>query len=161
MKIGQKGLELLKHSEGCILHPYMDVAGVWTIAYGHAILYNGQLLKGKINKTLAFSLYPGYTPEEAINLLQIDLNEREVKLSRLNISINQDQFDALIDFIFNIGWGGFLNSTLLKRIKLGVGDITEAFLMWDKAGGKVVEDLVLRRKSEALLYTTGELKFFN
>jgi lysozyme len=161
MKIGEKGIALLKHSEGCILHPYMDVAGVWTIGYGHAILYHGNQLKGKENKLLAFSLYPGFTPEDSENLLKLDLNDREVKLSRLNISINQDQFDALMDFIYNIGWGGFLNSTLLKRIKTGIGDITEAFLMWNKAGGKVVEDLVFRRKSDALLYTTGELKFFN
>jgi lysozyme len=161
MKIGEKGIALLKHSEGCVLHPYMDVAGVWTIYYGHAILYQGNQLKGEENRDLAYSLYPNPNPEEAENVLKMDLAERENKLSGLNISINQDQFDALISFIYNIGWGGFLNSTLLKRIKLGIGDITEAFLMWDKAGGKVVQALVNRRKAEALLYTTGELKFFD
>lgn len=161
MKIGDNGIILLKHSEGCILHPYMDIVKVWTIGYGHAIYNNGVQLKGIENKTLAYSLYPGLTLEGAIDLLKVDLEERETELSELNLSVNQDQFDSLIDFIYNIGWGGFLKSTLLRRIKLGTGNITEAFLMWNKAGGKVVNGLTLRRKSEALLYTTGELKFFD
>lgn len=161
MKLGDNGIILLKHSEGCILHPYMDVAKVWTIFYGHAILYKGNQLKGIENKELAYSLYPNPTLEDAENLLKVDLVERENKLSGLKISINQNQFDALIDFIYNVGWGGFLNSTLLRRIKLGTGDITEAFLMWNKAGGKVLDALVKRRRSESLLYTTGELKFFD
>jgi lysozyme len=161
MKTSDVGIKLLKNYEGCVLHPYMDVAKVWTIGYGHAIVNNGNQLKGPEDKDLAFSLYPNFNIDDAENLLRMDLTDREGKLSRTNIDINQDQFDALIDFIYNVGWGAFLTSTLLKRIKLGIGDITEAFLLWNKAGGKVSQGLINRRKSEALLYTTGEIKFFD
>ena len=109
-------------------------------------------------------IYPKYetiTVEEAEELLAEDLEHFEDQLNSLKLDLKQYEFDALISFIFNCGFGNFLGSTLLKRIKSRRGDIQEAFLMWNKSGGKVLNGLISRRKSEADLFVYGELEFYN
>lgn len=173
MNIGFKGIELLKRYESIHdgdlntigLQPKMDPKGIWTIAWGHAIIYKGTFLRGMINKKIAYSLYPSLTLEEAQQWLEKDLVPRENQVNSLKLNINQPQFDSLVDFVYNEGFGNLLSSTLLKRVKSGVGDITEAFSRFNKANIDgvliVLPGLTFRRQSEAHLYLTGELKFFN
>ena len=103
------------------------------------------------------------TVEEAEKLLDEDMDEVEKDINDMNLSLNQNQFDAICSFVYNCGIGNFRSSTLLKRIRGFKTDelIRDAFLMWVYSGGKRYAGLVARRKSEADLYCKGELKFYN
>lgn len=164
MTTSEKGIAIVKFFEGINdndlsmigYQPKMDPNGNWTAGIGHLIIYDGNAVRGPENKGLAYSLYPNMTDEDVEELLKIDLSIFERKLSHLNLQLYQHQFDALISFCFNLGFGAFLNSSLRKRIVAG-GDIGAAFLMWNKCGGKVLKGLTLRRQAEATLYLTNEL----
>jgi len=136
----KNGLALTKQFEGCKLTAYQDSVGVWTIGYGHTGTFAVQ------GKTI--------TQAFADQLLLADIAKFEAGVLKLvRAVINQNQFDALVDFSFNLGLGNLGSSTLLK--KLNAGDIkgaAEEFLRWDKAGGKVLAGLTRRRKAERDLF---------
>ncbi|NMA65369.1 MAG: lysozyme [Clostridiaceae bacterium] len=141
MKTSQNGINFIKRHEGLRLKAYQDVAGVWTIGYGST----GGVREGDtINEV------------QAETLLSEDLRTAEREVNRHKLNINQNQFDALVSFAFNIGTGAFRNSTLLKRIKIDVNhpDIPNQFNRWIYGGGKVLPGLVRRRNEEAKLYFT-------
>lgn len=140
MRISQKGVDLIKHYEGCRLKAYKDIVGVWTIGYGHT---GGDVHEGQV-----------ITQEEAEALLRLDLErfERGVQF-QVTVPLTQNQFDALVSFSFNLGLGALKGSTLLK--KLNAGDYAGAqreFLKWDMAGGKHVPGLQIRRTAESFLF---------
>lgn len=165
-KTGGKGIELIKHFESLHdgdltrigLQPKMCPAGIWTEGYGHAMIHEGKFLRGKENKDLAYSLSKIHTVEDAERTLKTDLPIFENSLNAMNLSIDQNQFDALVSFCFNEGFGAFKGSTLLRRIRVKASGIREAFLVWNKADtnadGKleVLPGLTLRREAEAKLY---------
>lgn len=125
--------------EGLRLEAYLCPAGVWTIGYGHT--------KGaKPGMTI--------TRQRAEALLKEDLLTAENTVNRLHLKINQNQFDALVSFVFNVGSGNFLRSTLLKKIQANANDpaIAEEFNKWTRGGGRVLPGLVKRRQQEAELY---------
>lgn len=171
MKISNDGVELIKHFESINdsdlnkigLQPKMDCSGYWTIGWGRCLFdINNKPLKGVTGFQRLLEIYPDYetiTEEEAEELLKEDLEKFETQLNSLNLKLTQYQFDALVSFIFNCGFGNFLESTLLRRIKGEKGSIREAFLMWNKSNGKVLSGLIKRRESEATLFETGEVKF--
>lgn len=171
MKTSQQGIDLITHYESLHdgdltlvgLQPKMCPAQIWTEGYGAAMLYKGKFLKGEENKTLAYSLQKIHTVDDAIAKLKEDLSEREAQLNGLYMDLVQNEFDACISFIFNLGFKNFSGSTLLRRInaKAGSDEIIYEFVRWNKSGGVVLPGLTYRRQSEALLFTTGELKFFN
>lgn len=137
----KNGLALTKQFEGCRLTAYQDSVGVWTIGYGHT----------------AAGLGRGYmvTQAGADSLLTQDIARFETGVNKLVTfsHLTQNQFDALVDFAFNLGLGNLGSSTLLK--KLNAGDIAQAadeFLRWDKAGGKVLAGLTKRRAAERSLF---------
>jgi len=144
------------------LQPKMDPAGIWTSGYGHAIKINGEFLKGAENKAIAYQ-YTIASEADARDLLAQDNKGFEAQINSLKLPIQQHQFDALVSFIYNVGFANLLSSTLLRYIKTDMpGErITEAFLMWNKGGGRILDGLTYRRQTEALLYTTGDLQFFN
>jgi len=170
MKTSQLGIQLIKHYESLndndltlIGHqPKMDPAGIWTSGYGHAILIDGEFLKGIENEAIAYQ-YTIADENAAMVQLANDLIPRENQVNSLRLNCQWNVFDSLVSFVFNEGFENLLTSTLLKRIKTDMTPdmITEAFLMWNEAGGKVQRGLTYRRQTEALLCTTGELKFFN
>lgn len=168
-KVDEKGLELITHYEGLHdgdltrigLQPKLCPAGIWTAGWGHAIVYNNKFLKGKENYELACSLFVDLTVQQANDLLLKDLQYYENQINSLNLNINQNQFNALVSFIYNVGFSAFLGSTLLKRIKTKTGSITEAFGMWNKCGGVALAGLTARRTTEANLFLTGVLTFNN
>ena len=95
------------------------------------------------------------TEDEAVKMLEEDLTTRETMINSLNLPLKQYEFDSLVSFAYNVGFGNLLSSTLLKRIKGANGSIYDAFAMWNKGGGKVLKGLVKRRAAEANLFING------
>jgi lysozyme len=139
------------------LDPYMDHIGVWTIGWGHAIHVGSTLLRGPADAARAKALYPdGITIAQAEILLAADLLEkcRDV-CSLVTRELSQSQFDALVDFCFNLGRRRLQESTLLKRVNAG-DDVAAAqeFGKWIYAGTppKPANGLIRRRAFERALW---------
>lgn len=139
MKTSPKGINLIKQFEGLRLVAYKCPAGVLTIGYGHT--------KG---------VKPGdtTTAEYAEQLLISDLKTAETVVGRECPTLNQNQFDALVSFVFNCGEGNFRKSTLLKCVKANPDgmNIRTELARWNKADGSVLPGLIRRRKAETELY---------
>lgn len=141
MKTSKKGLELIKSHEGLKLGAYICPANVWTIGYGHT-------------KTAKQGMV--ITNEKATELLKSDLRTAENCVNKQELLINQNQFDALISFVFNVGCFAFENSTLLRMIKNNKSkeEIESQFNRWVNGKGRKLPGLVKRRKEESELYFT-------
>lgn len=138
MKISNKGIQLIKYFEGERLTAYQDSVGVWTIGIGHTGTVDGKnICRGmKI------------TPQKSEELLKNDIERFENAVNKINLLLNQNQFDALVSFSFNCGIGSL--QTLVKN--RSINEIGEALLLYNKAGGKVLQGLVNRRKKERELF---------
>jgi lysozyme len=140
----RKGLALTEQFEGCRLSAYQDQVGVWTIGYGHT----------------EPDVKPGITitNAQAEALLAQDVKRAESCVNNLvSVQLTQQEFDALVDFIFNLGTGAFSSFTMLRE--LNAGDFTGAaaqFDKWDRAGGAVVAGLLRRRQAEADLFESDD-----
>ena len=139
MNLGYNGTKILKFFEGCRLTAYQDSVGVWTIGYGHTKgVYDGMTI----------------TQEEAEQMLLTELEEYEGYVEKyVTVPLTQNQFDALVVWVYNLGPTNFRRSTLLKE--LNSGNYTAAgneITKWNKAGGKVLAGLVKRREAEAELF---------
>ena len=141
MRISTKGLDLIKSFESLRLKAYKCPAGVWTIGYGHT----EGVTRGMV-----------ITEEQAEVFLRNDLSDAELAVQRTNIPFNQNQFDALVSFVFNIGISAFHRSTLLRIARINPNNplIRHEFLRWNKANGKVLVGLTNRRIKEFTLYFT-------
>lgn len=141
MKTGDKGLELIKEFEGLRLEAYLCPAKVWTIGYGHT----GGIKAGDV-----------ITREQADAYLRQDLSDEEQAITKyVRVALNQNQFDALASFTFNLGAGNLSNSTLLKKLNAGdYAGAAEEFLRWDHSGGQQLAGLTRRREAERLLFLT-------
>jgi lysozyme len=145
-KTGAKGVELIKKFEGFRAAPYKCPAGVPTIGYG-ATFYPGGKKVTMADKSISES--------EATDLLKSMLTSFEKYVdSYCRDDINQNQFDALVSFAYNLGPANLKSSTLLKKVNANPADptIKDEFMKWTKAGGKVLKGLVTRRTAEAELY---------
>lgn len=137
-RIGQAGLALIKQFEGCRLIAYQCSAGVWTIGYGHTVgVYKGMKITQK--KAEAYLLQDVAKFEKYIN------NPSYVPFTD---KLNQNQFDALVSFAFNLGQGN------VKKLCTGraMNQIPSAMQQYCKAAGKTLPGLQRRRKAEAALY---------
>jgi len=144
MTTSRQGLRLIKDFEGLRLGAYRCPAGVWTIAYGHTKgVRQGQVI----------------TEAQAEDYLIEDIAPLERYLNGLGINFRQEQFDALISWLFNLGTGNFKSSTLLKRIKADASDedIAAEFTKWVYAGKKPLAGLKRRRVAEANMFAGREL----
>ncbi len=141
MKINAAGMALLKKSEGFRSRVYLDVAGLPTIGYGHRLLHPD-------------SFPNGIDEEQAANLLLCDVRDAEQAVQRLvKVPLTQGQFDALVDFCFNLGAGKLASSTLLKALNAGRYDeALQQLLRWDHAAGRQCAALKARREAEAELW---------
>ena len=142
MSYSDAGLAKTKEFEGLRLTAYQDIGGVWTIGYGHT---------GKVTRGMTI------TEEEATELLRKDVQWAVDCVNRVtkDLLLNQNQFDALVDFTFNVGCGAFGKSTLVK--KLNEGDFpgaAEQFTRWTKVQGREVAGLLRRRKADQELFNT-------
>ena len=153
MRTSPAGLELIKQSEGLRLKPYIDVAGHSTVGYGHLITLT-EKSHGLFNYDISEAT--------ATEILKHDLMLAELAVSSLvHVQLTQGQFDALVDFVFNLGSGALAHSTLLA--KLNAGDYAAAraeFAKWcytrDPSSGKYViqPGLQKRRQREMVVWDT-------
>lgn len=142
MRISQKGIDLIKRFEGLRLTAYKCSAGVDTIGYGHT----------------GPDVTPGLriTEEEAEKLLWRDTESAQQTVSSfVSVKLNQNEYDALVSFTFNVGPTAFVNSTLLRLLNHGAERkvVAGEFARWVKAGSdKPVPGLVRRREEEKKLF---------
>ena len=143
MEISQEGLSLIKKFEACKLQSYKCAAGVWTIGYGST---NG------IEEGMEIS------QERADMLLLEDVEVFEKAVNELvEVPLEQNQFDSLISWTFNLGPTNLKNSTLLKVLNnKNYDEVPTQIKRWNKAGGKVLQGLIRRREAEALLFEGKE-----
>lgn len=142
METSQKGIDLVKGFEGGVLTAYPDPgtgAEPWTIGHGHTY----GVKKGDV-----------ITAATAEQLLHYDLKIPELSIdTNVTVSLNQNQFDALVSFVFNVGSGNFTSSTLLKKLNAGdYAGAADEFLKWVNANGKKLPGLVKRRSAERDLF---------
>jgi lysozyme len=144
-------MKIIKHYEGLYLESYLCPANVPTIGYGTTVYPNGDKVK----------LGDKITKEEAENYLIHEVKKIDRYLAHFDLDLNSYQVDSLISFIYNLGSGNFSKSTLLKKIRKNPSDpsIETEFMKWIYAGGKPLEGLRRRRKSEWILYSTGKIVF--
>lgn len=144
MRTSIAGINEIRRHEALRLEPYKDIAGHWTVGYGHKLLPHESIER--------------ITEQRAVELLTSDVGTAEDAVNaRVKVPVNQAQFDALVSLAYNIGVGAFGNSTLLR--KLNAGDYAGAqqqFLVWNKAriGGtlQVSRGLMNRRMAEAEMF---------
>ncbi len=142
MQLSADGLALLKQSEGFEPTEYLDVAGLRTIGYGHRLL--------------AGEHFPhGVNEAQASVVLRGDVAVAESAVAHLvRVPLTQGQFDALVDFVFNLGQGRLASSTLLKDLNAQQYAVAaEQLLSWDHAGAKELSALKARRAAEYQLWT--------
>ncbi len=135
MNYSEAGLELTEQSEGCRLVAYRDSAGVLTIGYGHT--------RGVVEGMTC-------TQAQAEAWLREDIHAAIADVNRLvKVPLTQGEFDALVDFDFNLGGGALRGSTLLRLLNDGDhAGAAEQFERWSKAGGHVLAGLLRRRLAE-------------
>lgn len=145
-KISSAGLNLIKQFEGFRSKPYLCPAGVPTIGYGSTYYEDGRKV------TLEDRPISEY---KASQLLINTIGKYENAVDKLcTDSLNQNQFDALVSFTYNLGENNLRNSTLLKKVNINPSDITIAkeFAKWVYADGQIMDGLVKRRDAESKLY---------
>jgi len=170
VKLSKVGADLMHRYEGYRNRPYLCPAHIWTIGYGH-VLYQNQIrlpmvrVQGK-DVPLIRKEYPlrqednrVWSKQEIEELFEEDVKSFERGVLRLvpGCAGYQGRFDALVSFAFNVGTGNLQRSTV--RIKANRNEwqaAGDAFLLWNKAGGKVLPGLVRRRKDERALFLSGE-----
>jgi lysozyme len=145
MDLSNKGLSLIKKHEGCKLTAYKCPAGVWTIGFGNTKYANGTPVKEGERITI----------KQAEDLFKEIVEEFSYSVYFLcGEYVNQNQFDALTSFAYNVGIGAFKKSTLLKLVRANANNplIRNEFAKWNKVKGKPIKGLTNRRKEEADLY---------
>jgi lysozyme len=156
MKVSQKCIEQIKKDEGVRNKPYQCPALLWTVGVGHVIDPNHAKVPMADRKALPIPA--GWdrilTSIEIDDILRTDLNRFEAGVLRLiKVPLTQGQFDALVSFSFNVGLGNLQNSTLRMKVNRGEYEAAaEQFLVWTKAGGKVLPGLVKRRTHEKEMF---------
>lgn len=143
MKTSPKGIALIKEFEGLRLRAYLCPGRVWTIGYGHTA-----------------GVKPGMviTQAQTEEYLKADLIAFERYLNGLGLALNQNQFDALVSFIYNVGTGNFSSSTLLCKVRINPQEnsIMDEFLRWVYSKGRVLPGLQRRRLAEMKLYFSND-----
>lgn len=149
--ISDRGLELIGRFEGLRTELYNDVAGHCTIGYGH-LVHHGNCDGSELEEFRA-----GISQQRALDLLRIDAQDAATAVrDGVTVPLNQQQFDALVSFTFNVGAAAFSGSTLRKRLNNGEYDaVPDELNRWVRAGGVVQPGLVKRRGEEGVLFRDG------
>lgn len=139
MKINQRGIDLIKRFEGCELEAYQDLVGKWTIGYGHT---------KNVNEGMRI------TEDQAERMLAEELKEFEDYINKyVTVDLEQNQFDALTSWVYNLGPTNLRRSTMLKVLNAGkYTEVPYQMKRWNRAGGRVSKGLTRRRKAEARLF---------
>lgn len=135
MTYSKAGLALTERFESCRLSAYQDQGGVWTIGWGHTAGV-------KLGDTCTQDQADSWAAEDTQTAAN-DVNEL------VKVDLTQGEFDALVDFVYNLGGGAFAGSTLLRRLNSGdYQGAADLFTEWDHIGGTVVAGLLRRRQAE-------------
>ena len=147
MEASQKCIDLIKQFEGFSSKPYLCPAQVWTIGYGSTRYEDGRYVTAKDTHI---------DEAKAIAIMKVTLKEYESAVNRyVKVKLNQNQFDALVSFAYNLGNKALLNSTLLKRINEGnFMAANNEFRKWVFANGIKLQGLVRRREAERILFAS-------
>lgn len=139
MRTSQRGIDLIKRYEGFRAEAYRCPAGRWTIGYGHTVTARPDM---QVNE------------EAATALLEADVAAAEAVVASACPPLRQNQFDALVSFVYNVGGTQFCRSTLLSCVKANPDNpnIRGELMRWNKSGGVVLAGLMRRRRAEAALY---------
>ncbi len=141
MKISEAGIVLIKKWEGFRARAYRDIVGIWTIGFGSTKIQGRRVQP-----------YDVVTEDEAVDLMKHEL-EYEVYPVLNQLELNQNQFDALCSFIYNLGSTAFQKSTLRKKIvERDYTGAASQIIRWNRAGGHEVAGLTARRKEESDLF---------
>ena len=142
------GRDQITQREGKRLTAYKDSVGILTIGVGHTSA------AGTPTVTAGLKI----TDKECDDILARDLHAVEKQVNDpVKVHLTQNQFDALVSFTFNVGGGAFKGSTLLKKLNAGdYAGAADQFLVWNKAGGKVLKGLTTRRESERKQFLTKD-----
>jgi lysozyme len=138
--ITQEGLDLIKRFEGFGSKVYICPAGYPTIGYGHLVRQSESFAE--------------ISQDEAEDLLRKDVESAERAVLRLvNVTLTDGQFDALVSFTFNLGSGAFQRSTLRRKVnRQAHAEVPGQLMRWVWAGGRRLNGLVKRRRSESSMY---------
>ena len=145
MKLSDNGFRLLGELEGIVLKPYKDSVGIPTIGIGSTYYEDGTKVK-MTDKAI--------TKERAIQLAKNVVKSFEEQVNKsILLPMTQNQFDAMVLLCYNIGKSGFARSSVVRNFNLGnIQRAADSFLLWNKAGGRVVQGLVNRRNKERSLF---------
>ena len=148
MRTSNKGVVQIEAFEGTKLYPYQDTGGKWTVGTGHLMVAGDGTTPGL-----------PITQEKATELLKNDLVVAENAINKENLDLTQNEFDALVSFVFNLGVGAFQRSTLLKFLKQGNKEAAaKEFPKWNMVTGVVSKGLTLRRMAEQDCFSDGTYK---
>lgn len=147
MKLDADGIQHIKRWEGVRYDVYKDVAGYPTVGVGHLIRPEDNL---KLGDTI--------TDARVDELLRADVAVAEKAINdRVKVPLTQNQFNALVSFVFNVGVGAFAQSGLLRALNAGNYEgAAKQFMKWVFAGGRIVKGLENRRSAEKELFLTKE-----
>jgi len=143
MQLSYSGLEALKQYEGFRDKAYKDTGGVWTIGYGTTRIAGKPVEQGQT-----------CTQAEALEWLRLDTAVAQTAVNQsVRVPLKQNQFDALVSFVYNIGIDAFRASTLLRKLNAGgIEGAAKEFDRWVHDNGKVIPGLVSRRKLERSMF---------
>lgn len=153
LTISEEGLRFIMKHEGLRLELYNDPAGHCTIGVGHLVH------RGPCDGSEPQEFRNGITQERALEMLRQDASSRAADVNAaVSVELTQNQFDALVSFVFNMGAGAFRDSTLLRELNKGNYDeVPNQLARWVHADGEVLEGLVTRRQEEAELWGSASL----
>jgi lysozyme len=146
MRLDENGYKLITGFEGLILKPYLDSVKIPTIGYGNTYYSDGKrvtMLDKSITQVQAFEMFKEIADRFA---KAVDKN--------LKVCVSQNSFNSMVSLAYNIGTGAFISSTLLRKVNINPNDpsIAHEFSRWNKAGGKVLNGLTIRRSKESANY---------
>lgn len=147
LKVGPKALALIHHFEQCRLNAYRDAVGVPTIGWGMTYYPDGSRVQmgDRITQDEADDMFAQILERDFAGPVRNALGDAQTSPA---------QFGSMCALAYNIGVKGFTGSSVLRRHRASASDaeVTKAFQMWTKAGGRVLNGLVRRRNAEAALY---------
>lgn len=160
MRIDQAGIDFIKAAEGVKPFVYLDVAGLPTIGAGH-LLTRDELTSGKIMIAgYAYKYQDGLSDKLIDLLLKQDLQIAETAIqNNVKVDLNQNQYNALVSFVINIGIAAFKESTLLKWLNAGLhSKVPIQMRRWIFSGGQQIRGLKNRREKEIALWSKKDEK---
>lgn len=151
MQLSKAGVDYIKKFEAYRAKPYQDSKGVWTIGYGNTYYPNGKRVSANdkpITEAEAAGLKRFITNRDFVPSVNVMLRD-EIKAGK----VTQNMFDALVSLAYNIGTGALAGSTVIRKLKAGdIKAAADAFRLFNKSGGRVLQGLINRREEERKIF---------